>query len=707
MNRVVLLGLAVFTAFAGLSMFLRPGLPSWLPGLWIIGGFLLVAAVSYQALFTRASRTGLSFLVLGIIGLNALIQTTGGFSSPFLLFYFPLIVPAAFWQRSWAALATGIIVAIEALNLLLAGGSAPVPWPAFAGFAVSLAGVALLSALLARRITREARRVRASYDKLLDDADAVDPLAGGRSVDALTETSRRATRVGAAREREGSFGGLMDALAEIVPAHTSALFLDDRDDGMLSLRAIRSKSSFIADSGVTFSRGSGLIGICAAQNAVQYVPDMVIPITSLGYYRRAEPVRSFLALPIGSQGSTEGVLAVDSLERDAFPASVQASLTRFLPFFGQLIENVRNALELDIRAKNFAALHEMSEILSGSLEVGEVLDALTERLRSVVPYETCVFLLCDEKAGEASIASRQGYDRKDTVFPIAESAILSHMLAQWRERSICATHYDPDLGDRGADIGLFPRGGLRRPLRSLFGRPLIAHDRFVGAAFLGANRADAFTDYHRNFLSTLLNQVAMVVDNSLLHRRIRDLARTDGLTGLLNHRTFMEKLAEEYKRLDREPRPFSVLLMDIDKFKGVNDRYGHPVGDRAIKAVAGTLHKTGRGSDFAARYGGEEFAVGMTDTDARGAAQMGERIRALVEKTPVTEVFDGELRITVSVGVASFPADTKDPAELVAFADNALYRAKRSGRNRVCTHAEAVHEPQEEHAVQQATPARR
>jgi diguanylate cyclase (GGDEF)-like protein len=117
----------------------------------------------------------------------------------------------------------------------------------------------------------------------------------------------------------------------------------------------------------------------------------------------------------------------------------------------------------------------------------------------------------------------------------------------------------------------------------------------------------------------------------------------------------------------------------------VNDKYGHPVGDVAIKAVAKVLKDTARGSDFTARYGGEEFAVGMVDTDIRGAMQVAERIRKILEKTIVTRVHDGELRVTVSIGVSSFPSDTKNLTELVTLADDALYQAKRSGRNRVCT----------------------
>jgi len=139
-------------------------------------------------------------------------------------------------------------------------------------------------------------------------------------------------------------------------------------------------------------------------------------------------------------------------------------------------------------------------------------------------------------------------------------------------------------------------------------------------------------------------------------------------------------------------RPFSILLMDIDKFKNVNDTYGHPVGDIALKAVAKVLKDTGRGSDFVARYGGEEFAMGMVDTNIKGAMQMAERVRRLVEKTVVARVGGKDLTVTVSIGVSSFPEDTKNKAELVTLADNALYQAKRSGRNRVCLHRDVKDE---------------
>jgi diguanylate cyclase (GGDEF)-like protein len=690
-RKIILSGLVLYCIVAGLGLFLKTGTPGYLLVAWLAGFLFLVFFSSYRALFTKHADNGFSFTILAVIGLNFLIQLTGGLHSPAFPLYFLLTSIAAFQRRSWAYPVAGLIVIIEALNIIIAGRNDVNHWYTFGGFGVSLAGVALVTAHITHLIRSEAKTAKDNYAKLISDADAVDPFAGGTNIEALTEEKRQASYVNAAREREGAFIDLIEMISELVPAHTYALFLDDRMEGVYALRSIRSQSRDVSAAPIAFARDQGLIGICASQKKPQYLPFMVVPVDSLKYYTRNVPIKSFLAVPLVQGDQVFGVIAVDSLEQDAFPVEIQETLVRFIPFFNQIIEKIRISVEMDMRAKNFAALHAMSSALSRSLEITDILEELTTQIKSAVPYDFCVFLLYDEQTEEAVITALRGYDARfaNYRFPLEQSAILTHMLREWHERRVSSIHHDPDLGDRGPGIGLFPVKELQQPIKSLLGRPLVAHDKFIGAAFFAAIRANTFTEYHKNFLDTLLNQVAMVLDNSILHRSIRDMARTDGLTGLLNHRTFMEKLAEEYKRLDRDPRPFSLLLMDIDKFKNVNDKYGHPVGDVAIKTVARVLKDTARGSDFVARYGGEEFAVGMVDTDSKGAEQMGERIRTILEKTPVTRVSDGELRVTISIGVSSFPSDTTNSAALVTMADNALYHAKRTGRNRVCLYRNA------------------
>jgi diguanylate cyclase (GGDEF)-like protein len=168
------------------------------------------------------------------------------------------------------------------------------------------------------------------------------------------------------------------------------------------------------------------------------------------------------------------------------------------------------------------------------------------------------------------------------------------------------------------------------------------------------------------------------------NRRLSQLAITDGLTGLYNHRYFHERLGKEVERSNRTGLPLSLLMIDVDHFKRYNDRNGHPAGDGVLRRVAQLLTEGRRLNDAVARYGGEEYAVLLVDTPKDSANQVAQQLRQRV----ADEAFDNEERqplgrLTISVGVASFPDDAATEDELVARADSALYMAKRQGRNRV------------------------
>ncbi len=694
MKKPLISGMVVLAILSGLGLFLVKGAasPYFFPFLVALL-FLLVSLASLRFIFHETVEPFL-FMAWGILCLNLVVQITGGASSPALFAYFIIVVAAAF--RSWkeAAGAAAVILAIEAANLLQAGAAAAVRWPLYGGFAFSLAAAAGIAAPLVERKRRKVRRAEAEYENLLAAARSVDPLAGGLKLDAFTEQGRQASNVSAAVEREGAFHSLIDMIAGMVPAHTYALFLAEGSDGRFILRAIRSASRHIPSVGTAeVTRGKGLIGICIDKNRPQYVSELVIPAKNLGYYTENAAVRSLLAVPLAQGDVNAGILVVDSLEPDAFPPALQDALSRFVPFFLQIIDKVRITRELDMRARNFQALHEMSEVLSSSLELDKILKKLAGQVRSVVASDFCAFILYDMVSDEAVLTALEGYGSRfeNHRFPIEQSVVLSHMLKQWRDQAASGQYYFSDLGKRGREIDLFPIRELQQPLQSLFGRPLVARGKFIGAFFLGSFRSDAFSEYNREFLGTLMNQVSVVIDNSMLYEDIRNKSRQDGLTGLLNHRTFMEKLKDETLRLSRDQKPFSLLLVDIDHFKKVNDTYGHPAGDAVLVRVAGILKEAARGADFVARYGGEEFAVGMVGADARGARQMAERLRKTVERTVIT-VGRAAISVTLSIGIASHPDDSAGAAglqSLVGLADAALYHAKRTGRNQVCLSRDA------------------
>jgi diguanylate cyclase (GGDEF)-like protein len=168
-----------------------------------------------------------------------------------------------------------------------------------------------------------------------------------------------------------------------------------------------------------------------------------------------------------------------------------------------------------------------------------------------------------------------------------------------------------------------------------------------------------------------------------LQQQLLELTVTDPLTGLRNRRAFEKELAVQFEHARRYTRPLSLIMVDVDLFKGINDGYGHPAGDAVLREVAYRISRQSRSSDLVARIGGEEFAVVLPETPLFEAVQVAEKIRAGVASSPI-QVGDAELPVTISAGAANMPHSyVTTPAELMHAADQALYRAKERGRNRI------------------------
>ncbi|MBI3393367.1 MAG: GGDEF domain-containing protein [Nitrospirae bacterium] len=183
-------------------------------------------------------------------------------------------------------------------------------------------------------------------------------------------------------------------------------------------------------------------------------------------------------------------------------------------------------------------------------------------------------------------------------------------------------------------------------------------------------------------------QSASSLENARLHSKAVELASTDGLTGLANRRTFQVRLEEEIDRSERYQHPFTLMILDIDHFKKVNDTHGHPAGDVVLRELARLLKAAVRTVDFVARYGGEEFVILLPETGGTHSREIAERIRTRAAKTPVTLPDGKEISFTISLGVACYPSCGKAAADIVDRADQALYIAKQSGRDRVCLYRE-------------------
>ncbi len=201
-----------------------------------------------------------------------------------------------------------------------------------------------------------------------------------------------------------------------------------------------------------------------------------------------------------------------------------------------------------------------------------------------------------------------------------------------------------------------------------------------------ARRGEQFTPAQREVFLYLAGQVSSSIENIALHEKVSEQAVTDELTGLSNKRRFQELITKEAERAGRFGHELSLIMLDLDDFKQINDSYGHLQGDNVLRMVGRVLHLESRGVDEPARYGGEEFVVALPETGLEGALDLAERIRARIESERVSRAGGaGAVNITASIGAASMPGSANGAQALIAAADAALYEAKRAGKNRVAS----------------------
>lgn len=228
---------------------------------------------------------------------------------------------------------------------------------------------------------------------------------------------------------------------------------------------------------------------------------------------------------------------------------------------------------------------------------------------------------------------------------------------------------------RGADAEV-------QGVRSVIATPLSRGSTVMGVLMVQSAERDAFTPEDWRLLSLLGDLTGVSIQNALLYQRTQEEAITDGLTEVFVHRYFQERLVEELKRSLELDLPLTLLMIDIDNFKSLNDTFGHLAGDAVLKQIARTLREGIRGTDMVARYGGEEFAIMLVETAREGGTLVAERLRESVAALDFASQ-DIKRQVTVSIGLACSPEHAADPRALIERADESLYAAKRGGKNRV------------------------
>lgn len=364
----------------------------------------------------------------------------------------------------------------------------------------------------------------------------------------------------------------------------------------------------------------------------------------------------------------------------------RGNFTKGVPFtngdeIGQL-GKAFNAMTASVRQKieQLKYLNDVAVEIHSHIEIERLLQDLINISRRIVNAEMGVLTILDEnlkkiKYFKVSIPNlfepREIHD-----LPKGKGLLLSVVAKKGKTLRLNNIMEDP------RSLGLPPN---QPQIRTLLGVPLVVNEGIVCGEIFLANKAnnEQFTLEDEEILLTMTYQASVAIENARLYEQVQQLAITDGLTGLLNHKEFYKRLDENIKVLKHYNYTISLLLIDVDHFKQFNDTYGHQVGDRVLKTIADVIKSQIRVVDIGARYGGEEFAVILRDRVTPQPLMLAERIRSTVHAYPFKH--DGvKSQLSVSIGIASVPVDADNAEDLIKRADEALYTAKKTGRNKVC-----------------------
>jgi two-component system, cell cycle response regulator len=335
--------------------------------------------------------------------------------------------------------------------------------------------------------------------------------------------------------------------------------------------------------------------------------------------------------------------------------------------------NMTSAIAL--RLKKESTLRQMSSHLAASVELNEIVEIILSSFARICAAKAG--LLFGDRNGEFALLSNFGIDDSDLL-----SEHLNQKLGPIRhalETDQILTYSTEKGGMDWVKIST-PLGTFQPQLMLVI--PLLIKQQPIGILVLACDQSQ-LPPADLDLMEFLRGQAAPYLQNAILHRKITDLAAIDDLTRVLNRRFGLLRLKEEFSRSTRHGVSLSVMMVDIDHFKGINDAFGHTAGDRILCSVAAALESGLRAGDVLCRFGGDEFLIIVPGTGILDSARLAERIRLQVEQNQV-EWEAQPLSVTITIGIATWPMDLiSNPEEMVSFADRALYGAKDKGRNRV------------------------
>jgi diguanylate cyclase (GGDEF)-like protein len=430
--------------------------------------------------------------------------------------------------------------------------------------------------------------------------------------------------------------------------------------------------------GYSTSRGVFLAGVAAGEFVLAVVSSVILERT---VFRHVQRLRDAVAQ--GTDGPLPSVKGPLAPLAEAISARQERSLATLREVVRdreerlEQVERLRRALEetrtnLESNVQYLRTMAEVSTVIAGTLDPAELYKILPERVMGRLGLiDFCIMLYSREtkRLVAKSVSVTDGGTMPEFTLAPGEGVagkVFSSGEPAW-------------IPDVRTSRDFLHYGGRRTDVRSFMCVPLVSKGKNIGVLMLNHPEPNAFEPELLPTMQVLASYLAIAIENAEMFELVKSLSEKDSLTMLYNHGSFHEKLAIELERANRYVRPMAVIMLDLDNFKEINDRYGHTTGDRVLSLVAGALGAHLRKTDIAARYGGDEFAVILPETDLSSAAVIAERIAEGISNVRLDIGGENVLSFTASVGYASCAHDAPGRGEILNTADRLMYDSKRRG----------------------------
>ena len=496
---------------------------------------------------------------------------------------------------------------------------------------------------------------------------------------------------------------VLQGLKRIIPnAYSLIVFSPLTNFKEWSIREYCSDPNAQVATDVRITENSGLISQLFRPEVSRLLEGDLMGGKSLLYYIDNPMIKSLVAVPmLDREKNRIGAIVVDSLYPNAFSSATAQALTYIASTLYTLSFKSFASTKNYIAQQQFSVLYGYQHKFFQTMSVKDIFRQIFQYVKENIPYDRMLVLALDKQNPEDSHKEREGRvvccDGIDSEQFASKKFTLSDkglaVLALFKNRPV-ARDFGPGMNQYVPRIDDKEKRNM--DFRQLFVMP-VSSDKNASLAELAicleSRTANRYSEHEMELLKAFAGVAGFAYVRACQFEQGKDLASRDGLTGLINHRTLHESLRTEKIRANRQQYNIGVLMMDIDHFKSVNDTYGHPIGDVVIKGIAGAISGEIRKEiDIVARYGAEEFVVGLIDTTPEGMIETAERIRQAVMKLEFDVHQASPLRVTVSIGAFLVKPDFHDMKKAVNNADQALYKAKESGRNQVIQYTDLTAE---------------